>query len=230
MISERDSVLTLSLLRRSLHRTLIEYRIQIKDHACLRILWNNLSCVDPSAKCFRSGHPSRILLKNMRDRGVRHVLSLRGGENLAHNERERYLCEKLGLTYINIPMSSCKPPSKDTLIALSKTFEEINQPLLIHCKTGADRTGLAIGIYSLCKQRNDANKAVEHLSIKYLHFGIGNKSILKKFFKFYSEDNHKSLKFKDWAKSQYSTKKFEEYLFNTNTRKKLLKRSPAKYP
>ena len=91
--------------------------------------------------------------------------------------------------------------------------------LLIHCKTGADRTGLATGIYSLCKQRNDANKAVEHLSIKYLHFGIGNKSILKKFFTFYSEDNHKSLKFKDWAKSQYSTKKFEEYLFNTNTRK-----------
>ncbi len=46
------------------------------------------------------------------------------------------------------------------------------KPILIHCKAGADRTGLAAAIYISRVALLDENDATAQLSIRYGHIGI----------------------------------------------------------
>ena len=199
-------------LLRPIKRAAIEYQIQIKDHACLRVFWNNFARVDNSGMCYRSGHPSRLLLCRAKELGVKHILSLRGGHDLPHNIRERELCTKLGLSYENVSMSSSNPPTKRKLQQLIHTFENFNEPFLMHCKTGADRTGLAAGIYHLSILKGDANGGKKQLTYKHLHFGLGKKSVLKKFFDFYQCTNLANESFKTWVNTTYSSESFVNFL------------------
>ena len=189
-----------------------EYQIQVKDHACLRVLWNNLAKVDDYGKCYRSGHPSRILLKRVQRLGVRHIISLRGGKVLPHNLRERALCSKMGLSYYNVPMSSGRPPSRATLEKLVELYESLDEPFLVHCKTGADRTGLAVGVYHLAMLRSVTKKAKKQLDIRFLHLGLGRKKMLRKFFEFYEKTNPDHIPFKVWLQSNYTKDRFVQYL------------------
>ena len=199
-------------LLRPIKRAAIEYQIQIKDHAILRFFWDNLNAVDFDGRCLRSGHPSRMLLKKVQKLGIKHIISLRGGETLPHNIRERKHCAALGLEYINVPMSSAKVPRKETLLDLIEVFEQVEGPILLHCKTGADRTGLAAGIYYLHDVENDPQKARHQLAVKYLHFGFGRKKLLKKFFEYYAETNTTNMNVKRWVTNKYSQQRFTDFL------------------
>jgi hypothetical protein len=56
---------------------------------------------------------------------------------------------RLGLAHIDAPFESRGAPHKDRILRLAGIFQEIEEPALIHCKSGADRTGLAAGIWLL---------------------------------------------------------------------------------
>ena len=73
-----------------------------------------------------------------------------------------------------------------------KTFEDLDTPVLLHYKTGADRTVLAAGIYLLSSVDLVNRIAKRQLSWRYLHFGQGRKRILRNFFNYCSTDRHEA--------------------------------------
>jgi hypothetical protein len=98
--------------------------------------------------------------------------------------RERDLCQTLGLELIDLPMSATKPPDKDTLLRLLEIMRTAERPLLMHCKSGADRTGLAAAIFVLDNGQGAAT-ARGQLSARFLHFRRGRKAVLDRFLDLY---------------------------------------------
>jgi protein tyrosine/serine phosphatase len=81
-------------------------------------------------------------------------------------------------------MSATKPPDKDTLLGLLEIMRTAERPLLMHCKSGADRTGLAAAIFVLDNGKNMA-AARGQLSARFLHFRRGRKAVLDRFLDLY---------------------------------------------
>jgi len=54
---------------------------------------------------------------------------------------EKELCAELGLELVDIPMSATAAPSAASIIRLLDTLDRCDKPALVHCKSGADRTG-----------------------------------------------------------------------------------------
>lgn len=113
-------------------------------------------------------------------RGLRHyiapyriktIINLRGPNPTQHwwlNEKKE--AERMGVHLYHIPMSACALPSKTNLIKLIHLFKTAPRPILIHCKSGADRTGEAAALWVLEQQKKSKKKALKQLSLKYWHF------------------------------------------------------------
>jgi hypothetical protein len=86
------------------------------DHAILRTFWTNQAEIAPGV--WRSNHPTKARLKRLKAKGLRTVISLRGGGDEAHNATERLWCEELGLTLRSVGMSDKALPRRETLLEL----------------------------------------------------------------------------------------------------------------
>lgn len=96
---------------------------------------------------YRGGEPSPAGMKQLKDMAVKTLIDLRAPTEAAHNEKEQ--AKKLGMRYINLPMSAEAPTQKqvDTLLATIDEAKRNNEPVLVHCAHGSDRTGCMIGIW-----------------------------------------------------------------------------------
>ena len=173
------------------------------DHACLRFFWSNKAKISSNSFASRSGHPSVVALKKFKMEGGKYVLSLRGGRKRPANLIEKCICKREGLKLINIPLQSTRPPSKNSILELIEFFENVDAPFLVHCKTGADRTGLAAAIYLLSKEDCKLEDANKQLNIRYLHFGFGGKKILKQFLEYLEATRGETQSLFAWARDTY---------------------------
>ena len=86
----------------------------------------------------------------------------------------------------------------------------------MHCKSGADRAGLASVLYMIYKQKKDVSVAIEQLNFKHLHIKYAKTGILDFFFNHaikIEKNGHKE--FIDWVKSDYNKDKLKSK-FNYN--------------
>jgi protein tyrosine phosphatase (PTP) superfamily phosphohydrolase (DUF442 family) len=150
---------------------------------------------------WRSNHPTQARLQRLKARGVRSVLSLRGGGDAAHNATERLWCEELGLTLRSVGMSDKAAPSPENLLHLIESFREIEAPFLIHCKSGADRAGLASAVYLLTMTDAPLAEARKMLSWRFLHLRGSKAGVLDDVLDAYAADP--GLPFADWVATRY---------------------------
>src|SRR5581483_6938130 len=93
---------------------------------------------------YRSAHPMPYQLRAAARAGVKSVLNLRGADaHLGSNVLEWDTCRALGLPVSHFPVPSRDPPSREQVLGLVKLFETLPRPILVHCKSGADRAGIA---------------------------------------------------------------------------------------
>lgn len=101
-------------------------------------------------KLYRSGTISPDQLERLhREEGVRRVISLLD-PGAPESMAERAAAERLGLIWTNVPLKGngeSTPADRDRIFAL--LTEPDAPPTLVHCAAGANRTGLAIGMYRL---------------------------------------------------------------------------------
>ncbi len=95
---------------------------------------------------YRGGQPETeadyVLLARM---GVRTIVNLRGDSSVGP---ERETAERLGIRFVNLPMSGYEYPSTETVNAALALLNDAEAgPVFIHCLHGKDRTGLIIGLY-----------------------------------------------------------------------------------
>jgi len=176
------------------------------DHALLRLGWRNWGVVE-SGRLYRSNHPTPWQLEQaVRRHGIRTVINLRGQrEGCGSDALGRQAAAALGLEHIDAPLESRGAPHKDRVLRLAGIYARMEEPALIHCKSGADRTGLAAGIWLLVQGRG-VEAALEQLSLRYGHVAAARTGILDAFFRAYAAfirtRGHKP--FLDWVREDYS--------------------------
>ena len=103
--------------------------------------------------------------------GICTIINLRGeNPELPWYQNERAAAERAGVKLVNIRMSANALPSRDTLLLLFDTFQTAEYPILIHCESGADRTGAAAAIWRMEIRGDSRAAAMTELSPVVGHF------------------------------------------------------------
>lgn len=135
----------------------------------LRMICNNFHVV-VEGQVYRSAQPSPELLRKWADEyGLKTVINLRGTSKRDFYAPERKTAEELGLTMVDIKLSAVSLPTQPNVRKLITTLETAERPILIHCKDGADRSGVAGVIAAMAIGGRSYDDAREQLSWKYLH-------------------------------------------------------------
>ena len=93
----------------------------------------------------RGAAPTPDGLRNLKAMHVKTVIDLRISPRDV--KAEKALVEKLGMRFINLPMSGDSPTAAEVSTWLRTVQDPSAQPVFIHCQHGADRTGTMVGIY-----------------------------------------------------------------------------------
>jgi protein tyrosine/serine phosphatase len=172
------------------------------DHGFLRRFWTNHAEVAPGV--FRSNHPGHDRLSDLAEEGIKTILNLRGGHEVAHHRFEVESCHALGMELLTVHMAARAAPLRERLLELIEAFETAEKPLLMHCKSGADRTGLASAIYLMHFEGVPLEVARRQLSPRFLHFRQSKTGILDHVLDMYADRLKQGpIAFIDWVKTEY---------------------------
>jgi len=178
------------------------WHFHLSDHAFLRLLWTNFARFAPGA--YRANQPSPAQLAHYKAQGIRTILNLRGQERQSFWLFEREACNTLGLTLIDIKLSARKLPKAQRLLELHQILTTIDKPFLIHCKSGADRTGLVAALYLIWVERRPLDEAQKQLSLRFLHLDRGKTGVLDHFLRYYGRVAATGgLGLLDWIRTDY---------------------------
>lgn len=121
---------------------------------------------------FRSNQLGAAQLQALlQDEGIRTVINLRGGSRQdAWYREEADVVAGAGARLVDIPIADDKEPGVASIARLVTTLRSSPTPVLIHCKAGADRTGLAAALYLLEVAGLPPEVAARQLSFAYGHF------------------------------------------------------------
>jgi hypothetical protein len=126
------------------------------------------------------------LVADARRYGVRTVVNLRGtspdfdwylGESRATRDAD--------ISQEDITLSAYRLPAPDELRRLVDVFDHAEEPLLVHCRQGVDRTGLASALILLLKTQATPAEARKQLGLRYGHVEIGPTWVMLQFFDLY---------------------------------------------
>lgn len=122
----------------------------------------------------RSGQPSLVDFKWLRDNGWKSIIDLREDnekDDIALDSKIPGFAE-LGFIFINIPVKDGDTPSQEQAIRFLKfVTNQGNQPAHVHCAAGTGRTGLVMALYRYAVQGWPMDKAIEEKAM----FGSNNK-------------------------------------------------------
>ncbi len=172
------------------------------DHAILRLGLGNFGTVIPG-RLYRSNHPTPMRLRTLKRRyGLTTVINLRGPTGTGSYHLSRDAALKLGLAYHDLSLESRGAPHRDRILRLLEIYRASPGPILLHCKSGADRAGLAAGLCLLFEGRT-ANEALGQLSWRFGHIKQARTGILDAFFLRYQREGEGREPFLDWLDHDY---------------------------
>lgn len=173
------------------------------DHAFLRISWRNWGVVE-TGRLYRSNHPLPWQIREAAKRhGIRSVINLRGHRAACGSDAlGRAAAAAAGLVHADQPFESRGAPHKDRLLKLIGLYRSLPEPILIHCKSGADRTGLAAGVWHLLQGRGSA-AAMAELTLRHGHIAAARTGILDAFFAQFAEAEARGADFEAWLAEDY---------------------------
>lgn len=173
------------------------------DHGWLRALWRNFARVAPGI--YRSNQPSPQRLRAIHAQvGLKSVLNLRGVSRQSFYLFEKETCAELGLRLVDVAFSATQAPRRTHLLHLIKLLDELPKPVLIHCKSGADRTGLAAAVYLLVHGQRSIAEAKRQLSLRYTHVATSAAGIQDHLLRWYEHDfGQTGIGFEDWVSTVY---------------------------
>jgi undecaprenyl-diphosphatase len=111
------------------------------------------------------------LEKAVRDHGVRAILNLRGAHpgELWYDD-EVAVSKALGVAHFDYGLSAYRIVTDNQIVDILRVLHDAPKPLLVHCKSGADRTGLVSALYRFAIEGKSADEADRQLTLIYGHF------------------------------------------------------------
>ena len=118
--------------------------------------------------------------------GIKSVLSLIG-PSLSESNAVR----RTGGTYFDVSLSDRHEVTDAQMGQIVALLRTAPKPVLIHCKSGADRTGLAAALYHYVIEEQPAGKADNALTLFYGHMpswmGFGTSAMDRSFWRYVRE-------------------------------------------
>ena len=172
------------------------------DHAMFRLFYGNIAEVIPG-KLYRCNHPTPSRLRRLtRQLGLTTVINLRGATQTGSYHLSRDAALKLGLAHHDLSLESRGAPQRERILRLLEIYRAMPGPGLVHCKSGADRAGLAAGLCVLF-EGGTAAAALRQLSFRFGHIKQARTGILDAFFLRYRRDGEGRKPFLEWLDQDY---------------------------
>jgi protein tyrosine/serine phosphatase len=172
---------------------------------------------------YRSGQISPERLGTIIDKlGIKTVVNLRGEEDKPWYVAEREVVEHNGARLVNLGFSASRYPDPARLRELLDVIERIEPPFLVHCKGGADRTGLFFVLLAL-REGQSWSEAMRQLSLLRFNYYYRMKSATITYplydFADYADEHHlpRDLKqFRRWLRSDHARQTHQNWLQQQN--------------
>jgi protein tyrosine/serine phosphatase len=180
----------------------------LKDHHFLRIWWWNIAEIAPGVS--RSNQPSPQRLRQYKAMGIKTVVSLRGASSSkSFNRLEKQACAHLGLNLHHVGGVSARDlKSREIVLRALDALATIPRPFVMHCKSGADRTGFLSALYLICVEGVPVTQATQQLARKYIHFPRSGSGVLDHVFRVYLRDAEPlGQGFRQWLETGYDPTK-----------------------
>ncbi len=115
--------------------------------------------------------------------GIKSILNLRG-KNLDepwYKEEIRVSAEH-SIAHYDLSLSATHEPSEEDVRKLMEIFSHAPRPVLIHCRAGADRSGLVAAMWKVVVDKEPKLEAGKQLSFLYGHVPIDKTFAMDSFF------------------------------------------------
>jgi protein tyrosine phosphatase (PTP) superfamily phosphohydrolase (DUF442 family) len=170
----------------------------------------NFHIVIPN-RVYRSAQPSVAAIERaVADHGVRTVINLRGTCNpMPWYLEESRATHALGICQEDVCFSAGRLPSVTEMRRLVEVLDRCDYPVLLHCRRGADRTGLAAAVALLLHGGAPFPEAARQLGVRYGHLALGRPGYLDEFLDLYSAwlaargREHAPATFRSWVLGEY---------------------------
>lgn len=121
---------------------------------------------------YRSAQPDAAHLEKwVADHRIRSVVNLRGASEAEWYRAEREASARLSLTHVDFAMRDSEMIPAGQAQDLIALMFSLPKPILIHCKAGSDRTGLAAALYLASHGYGEAT-AERQISFRYGHVSL----------------------------------------------------------
>ncbi len=172
------------------------------DHGVFRAIYPNRHRL--SDRAWRSSQPAPHDIRVMARRGVRTIINLRGERDCGTYRLEQAACEKYGVTLVDFSVKSRQAPPSRAIREAKELFESVEYPILMHCKSGADRVGLMSALYMIFQEGAPVEEAKRQLSLRYGHIRQADTGVLDHVFDSYlAHRAHEPVPFLDWVERHY---------------------------
>lgn len=174
----------------------------------------NFEVVD-EGKLYRSAQLTTAeLTETIAKYHIKTVISLRGSPGAtSYYETEADTLKRLNIQFVPVALSDEYYPNENELKEIFHQFDHGQYPMLIHCRVGADRTGLIAALYQRSYMNKSLEESLQQLSFKNWHVPLF-KPAMTKFLKKFKGVN--------WVMTEYHVcaPEFDDYRENDYVCKK----------
>ncbi len=180
-------------------------------------LGSNFHTVVPQ-RCYRCAQPSaadlHVLIRTLQ---IRSIINLRGYEERRWYAQEHAVAKQMGARLIDHGMWAARPATEAEFKDIVQMVDEAAEPILIHCVSGIDRTGIVSAIFLLLRTDATVDEAAGQLSMRFGHNPWGKAGcqdrILTAYVAWLAEQglNHRPEYFRRWAREDYRQEHGDEW-------------------
>ncbi len=139
---------------------------------CGAVVWNGNFHALEDGQVYRSAQLGKNdLARVIAAYGIKSILNLRGpNADQAWYRDELATSNEHGVVHYDFSLSSRRPVPPEVMTTLVEMVRTAPKPLLIHCKSGSDRTELVAALYRYSVEGKSADEAAAELSLRFGHF------------------------------------------------------------
>ncbi len=184
------------------NKSLDYFDLYFMDHHIFRAIYANRHEIAPGV--WRSAQPSPGQIAYLARRGIKTIVNLRGERDCGSYRLQVAACQRHGIKLVNFTLRSRMAPEVESIHEARRLFDELEYPILFHCKSGADRAGLMSAFFLYLKEGRPIDEALKQLSLKYGHFRKSDTGVLDYLFERYKLDSStEPMTFFEWLETRY---------------------------
>lgn len=109
---------------------------------------------------YRGAQTTEIGVKELAKLGVKTIINLRGEDK--NSRREKEWAQNAGVKFIAVDLKNWFKPKTEDIEQIIKYIDALeNQPVFVHCRRGADRTGTVVAVYRITHDDFTAKQAID---------------------------------------------------------------------